>query len=225
MGTDIMTKKHTMNMEEHSPPNVALVGLKKVMAGALSFYLRSKASANVSVFDTYQQLKSNPCVAMAVDVVLLDGRAHSLQTIEGCKPTIGNGDAPKVAVYFDEVDPGFARAALRRGADGIIDGDFNVDALPRVIELISDGEVFVPASVLGLNSTHRGNHSGAGTELDGVQKSILIMISKGYTNKEIAQRLDTSDMHVKMTVRATCNKLDAKNRAHAVAKAIRLNVI
>lgn len=220
-----MAHKKTMNMKEYLGPNVALVGFKKVIAGALSFYLRSEASANVSVLDTYKKSNLNSCLGMDTDVVILNGREHSLQAIEGCKDPMGNGDAPKVAMYFDEVDPGFAKAALQRGADGIIVGDFNVEALPSVIKLISDGELFIPASILGSNSAQKGDNSGAGTALDDEQKSTLIMISEGYTNKEIAHRIGTSEMNVKMTVRATCKKLDAKNRAHAVAKAIRSNAI
>lgn len=45
--------------------------------------------------------------------------------------------------------------------------------------------------------------------------SVLRLLVKGQTNKEIARELDSTEVRVKMHLRSICSRLNAKNRTQA----------
>jgi DNA-binding NarL/FixJ family response regulator len=57
------------------------------------------------------------------------------------------------------------------------------------------------------------------------ERDVLVLIARGMTNEEIAQRLCTSTNKVKALVHQSCTKLEAHNRVEAVFRAIRQKVI
>lgn len=57
------------------------------------------------------------------------------------------------------------------------------------------------------------------------ERSVLLLVARGFTNSEIAARLNTTLSGVKTTLYSACNKLDARNRIEAVLFAIRQRVI
>lgn len=54
---------------------------------------------------------------------------------------------------------------------------------------------------------------------------ILARIAAGYTDEEIAELTDTSIGHVRWVARSVIAKLGARNRPHAVARAIALGYL
>ncbi len=55
------------------------------------------------------------------------------------------------------------------------------------------------------------------------QRGILTFIACGYTDKEISQKLKISPRTIQVHIGAIFKKLNAKNRAHAVALYIQVN--
>jgi DNA-binding CsgD family transcriptional regulator len=53
------------------------------------------------------------------------------------------------------------------------------------------------------------------------ERDALVLVARGMTNEEIAQRLSTSTNKVKALMHQSCIKLEAHNRVEAVFKAIR----
>ena len=194
-------------------------------AGALSHYLQSEHYADVLILDDYPKPTTGASQASDLDVVVLDANQHSLKVLDSWNVIGLRHDGPKMAVYCDDFDSNFAWAALRHGVEGIISGDTNVEALPSILELIASGQVFVPSSIIASGPVRGDNDIGRNNPLDDMQTTTLRMVAEGCINKEIALNLDVSEMHVKMIVRNICKAIDAKNRSHAVAKAIRLGLI
>jgi DNA-binding NarL/FixJ family response regulator len=54
---------------------------------------------------------------------------------------------------------------------------------------------------------------------------VLAHIAAGYTDEEIAEISETTIGHVRWVVRNTISKLGARNRPHAVARAIALDYL
>lgn len=54
---------------------------------------------------------------------------------------------------------------------------------------------------------------------------LLGYLANGFTNQQIAEKLDKSVNTIKDSVVRVFNKLDTKNRTEAVSKAIRLGII
>jgi len=77
----------------------------------------------------------------------------------------------------------------------------------------------------GVCEVSRPASRAPGGELSARELSVLTLISEGLSNLEIGERLMIAEETVKTHVRRILGKLDAKNRAHAVALAFRRGLI
>jgi DNA-binding CsgD family transcriptional regulator len=63
------------------------------------------------------------------------------------------------------------------------------------------------------------------SQLSAREKEVLKLIASGYSIKEVAAQLYLSEYTVRDYVASAIKKLESKNRAHAIAKAIKYNII
>lgn len=213
------------NPDAQAGLKIGLVGFTKIVSGALAHYLRAEHSADVTVFDDLSLTKLNQRGGLSLDLLMLDSRSQTLQKIGGLRRSYSEETRPRLAIYCDKVDPSFIHAAFSHGVEGVIDGDMNLDALPNVFALITCDQIFAPASILSSDLKRDSDNTSRRSELSDLQMTTLDMVAEGQTNKEIAVSLGVTETQVKMVVRNICGALDAKNRAHAVAKAFRLGML
>lgn len=64
-----------------------------------------------------------------------------------------------------------------------------------------------------------------GMELSSKEKEVLRFIAEGNSNKKIAEKLFLSDQTVKGYIRGIFRKLDASDRAQAVAIALKKGLV
>lgn len=204
---------------------IGLVGLKNMTSSALSHYLVREHFAEVTILDAYPKPELSSDTNADFDILLLDANKYGLNDLKSLTIDGPQDDGPKIAIYCCDRDPNFVRAAFKYGAKGVITTDTNVEALPSILNLISSGHVFVPASVITSGPLRGENDIGGNHPLADIQITTLRMVSDGLTNKEIALKLAVSEMHIKMILRNIGKALNAKNRAHAVAKAMRQGLI
>lgn len=57
------------------------------------------------------------------------------------------------------------------------------------------------------------------------ERDVLIMVGRGMTNRDIADKLFMSIANVKLFIHKICMKLEAVNRQQAVLKALRAGII
>jgi DNA-binding NarL/FixJ family response regulator len=67
--------------------------------------------------------------------------------------------------------------------------------------------------------------SGDHVDLTEGEKGVLVLVARGLTNQEIAERLSTSASTVKLLLHQACAKLKVTNRAQAFIMALRLGAI
>ena len=92
----------------------------------------------------------------------------------------------------------------------------------RAIETVLSGEVFVPE---GIDIASDDDHSGLMRRLSTLtpqQVRVLMMLSDGLMNKQIAYELSISEATVKAHVSAILQKLDVDSRTQAVIAAARI---
>lgn len=61
--------------------------------------------------------------------------------------------------------------------------------------------------------------------LDGLDMTLLVLAADGHSHREIAEKLRLSEQTVKNKFSALYRKMGAKDKAHAIAIAMRGNII
>jgi two-component system nitrate/nitrite response regulator NarL len=111
------------------------------------------------------------------------------------------------------------RDMLLARAAGYLTYSMSPEATLSAIRLIASGEVFVPAETL------TGDEIMVGTNyLTGREHDVLSGLLAGDSNKEIARSLNLSEVTIKHHLKSLRSKLGAKNRTHAVCRAIELGI-
>jgi DNA-binding NarL/FixJ family response regulator len=162
-----------------------------------------------------------------VDLVLLDLHMPGVSGFAGliylCKryPSV-----PVVMISANE-DPVVIRRALEHGAAGFIPKSSSIETITAAINAILMGEIWSPESVQ--SDLPGGNVSelelaSRMSELTPQQFKVLMMMSQGLLNKQIAYDLGVSEATIKAHVTAIMNKLRVSNRTQAVLAAQRLAV-
>lgn len=113
------------------------------------------------------------------------------------------------------------RDFLTAGAAGYLTYSLNAQALLAGLRMINLGEIFVPIDVLVQEDqiTQTGRHWLTGRERD-----VLNGLLAGHSNKEIARAHGLSEVTIKHHLKSLRAKLGARNRTHAVCRAIELGI-
>jgi DNA-binding NarL/FixJ family response regulator len=127
------------------------------------------------------------------------------------------------------VDPQIASAAeIQRllcssNVLGLLSPDVSTDEIKSAVKKVSDGDYFIDGRITELLA---GIEKPQKTyDLSARQLQILKMIADGFTNKRISSELGISQDTVKTHVRAILKKLDASDRAQAVSKAYKADIL
>jgi two-component system, NarL family, nitrate/nitrite response regulator NarL len=167
------------------------------------------------------------------EVALVDaGRAGEPERSGRGLDLLGELAVAAVALVGDEEDAALALAAGARGAVlrstdpaalwaalvaaraglTVLDGAFSTAAAP-------------PASPVGSAIASARAGAGRGAELTAREREVLSLLSRGLSNKQIAQRLAISDHTAKFHVNGILGKLGAATRTEAVVIAARQGLV
>jgi DNA-binding NarL/FixJ family response regulator len=119
------------------------------------------------------------------------------------------------------------KRALEHGAAGFIPKSSSIETITEAIGQILMGEIWAPESV---QSNLPGNNvselalAERMTQLTPQQFKVLMMMSQGLLNKQIAYELSVSEATIKAHVTAIMSKLGVSNRTQAVLAANQLSV-
>ena len=153
-----------------------------------------------------------------VDAVLADIRMPRRSGLSALRALRARGDLVPVVLLTTFDDPDALRQAISAGAAGYLLKDAQPEALKRVLEAAIRGERnFQPGPTLPADFD-------AGTptssNLSPREVAVIRLVAGGYSNKEVARQLGIAVGTVKNHVAETLRKLGARDRTHAVLKAI-----
>jgi DNA-binding NarL/FixJ family response regulator len=155
-----------------------------------------------------------------VDVVLLDLRMPKTSGLELLPEILARKNSPKVIILTSfDYEEEIYRAA-KAGAKGYLTKDVTRDHLVQAIRAVSSGQLHFPKAIAD-RIAERDGRSG----LSPREQDVLLMISKGLTNKEIGRVLFISQFTVRNHVNHILEKLGATDRTEAVSIALRHGVI
>lgn len=158
--------------------------------------------------------------ALRPDVTLMDLCLQGNSGIDAMAEILR--EFPKARIIMLTMFEGDAeiRRALESGARAYILKTTPPDELLRVIRLVHDGKKYVPPDVAANLAENLGSELLSPRETE-----VLNLVAAGNRNKEIAVRLFISEETVKVHLRNIMGKLDASDRAQAVAIAVRRGII
>ncbi len=134
-----------------------------------------------------------------------------------------------IVVMTSENNPDLIDQVLKRHVSGYLTKDFNRKILHECISVIEDGGVFLlPEHTRQLKNFRESllkEKQLIEQSISDRQKQTLLMLVKGYSNKEIAQNLCISESTVKTHVSSLISLFEADNRTHCVAEARRLQIL
>ncbi|MEJ8570993.1 response regulator transcription factor [Microbaculum marinum] len=161
-----------------------------------------------------------------IDLVLLDLAMPGVRGYSGLLFLRAQHPGVPVVVVSAHEDPSVVRRCLEFGASGFIPKSINVDSIRLAVREVLGGGVWAPPG-LDLDVMDEGDAdlSARLTTLTPQQVRVLMMLSEGLLNKQIAYELGVSEATVKAHVSAVLQKLNVESRTQAVIAASRMDSV
>src|SRR6187455_2281543 len=159
-----------------------------------------------------------------VDLVLLDLTMPGVRGFSGLMYLRAQYPSVPVAVVSANDDPAAIRRCMEFGASGFIPKTLAVDGMRAAISAILSGGVWTPPDVdlAGGADAEAAELMARMATLTPQQVRVLMMLSEGLLNKQIAYQLSVSEATVKAHVSAILQKLAVESRTQAVIAAAKI---
>jgi len=136
--------------------------------------------------------------------------------------------APVIMISGND-DISIIHQAITLGSNGFIHKGCAKSVFQECLTTIENGDIFLTtelnASLAHYRNTVVKDRKVIMEKLSDRRKQVLLLISEGYSNAEIANSLEISQSTVKTHVAALMDIFDADNRSHCVAEAKTYNII
>ncbi len=215
-------------MVQDSPIRILVVDDHEVILNGLESMLRPYATRVVIAGRATDGVAAMAeLVATRPDVVLLDVRVRGESGLDICKEMLHRDERCRVVFFTVYDDEQYLFQALRAGAVGFLLKQATGAELVGHLERAMQGETVVDPSLAGRVALtaarlHAGEFwPGAHLGLTQRESDVLELMVRGVSNRAIAARLVVGEETVKSHVSAVYRKLGAKDRAQAVAIALR----
>ena len=182
------------------------------------------ASAKIDEAGSFEELTALLDRDSDVDLVLLDLTMPGISGFSGLIYLRAQFPAIPVVIVSASDDGGTIRQSLDFGASGFIPKRFGVDTLRDAIMKVLDGDVWVPADTDLSSATdpELARLRDRLVTLTPQQVRVLMMLSEGLLNKQIAYELGVSEATIKAHVSAILQKLGVESRTQAVIAAAKI---
>ena len=159
-----------------------------------------------------------------IDLVLLDLTMPGVQGFSGLMYLRAQHPGTPVVIVSGNEDRSVIRRCIEFGASGFIPKSVDVDTMRGAIRSVLDGGAWTPSDV-DLSTPADRETSDLVKRLATLtpqQVRVLMMLSEGLLNKQIAYELGVSEATVKAHVSAILQKLGVESRTQAVIAASKI---
>ena len=163
------------------------------------------------------------------DIVLMDIRLTGASGIEACEEITQLYPEVRVVMLTSYAEDEMLFSAIRAGASGYLLKQINSEDLIRSLDSVRRGDALLDPLVTQrvfqeVRRAVKEEEASAFAILSQQEKHVLILVSEGKTNREIAKSLFLGEGTVRNYVSSILSKLGASNRAEAAAYAVEHNL-
>ena len=211
-------KQRILLVDDHE---IVRLGLKALLERHPSFEVVAEASTAREAVEKVE--KFSP------DVVVMDIRLPGGSGIEACGEIAERFPNSKVIMLTSYAEDEMLFSAIRAGAAGYVLKQIGGEDLLRAIEAVSRGEALLDPAVTQrifqeVRKAAKEEEASAFSALTQQEKHVLLLVSEGKTNREIAKALFLGEGTVRNYVSSILSKLGVSNRAEAAAYAVEHNL-
>ncbi|GAC1625332.1 MAG: response regulator transcription factor [Bradyrhizobium sp.] len=191
--------------------------LRQAVAGVV-------ASARIDEAGSFEDLTALLDQDSEVDLILLDLSMPGISGFSGLIYLRAQYPAVPVVIVSASDDIGTIRRSLDFGASGFIPKRFGVETLRDAILKVMDGDVWIPpdTDLTAASDPEMTRLRDRLITLTPQQVRVLMMLSEGLLNKQIAYELGVSKATIKAHVSAILQKLGVESRTQAVIAAAKI---
>jgi two-component system, NarL family, response regulator DevR len=209
-----MPKQKILLVDDHE---VVRLGLKSLLERHPQFEVVGEASSAREAMEQVAALKP--------DVVLMDIRLPGTSGIEACEEIVDKYPNTRVIMLTSYAEDEMLFSAIRAGASGYILKQIGSSELVKALEAVSRGEALLDPAVTQrvfqeVRRAVKEEEASAFAHLSQQEKHVLLLVSEGKTNREIAKSLFLGEGTVRNYVSSILSKLGVNNRAEAAAYAV-----
>ncbi len=161
-----------------------------------------------------------------VDLILLDLTMPGARGFSGLMFLRAQYPSVPVVVVSANDDPSVIRRCMDFGASGFIPKTLGIDEMREAVKRVLGGGVWTPPDIdlaSGADADTAALMARLAT-LTPQQVRVLMMLSEGMLNKQIAYELSVSEATVKAHVSAILQKLGVDSRTQAVIAAAKIEI-
>ncbi len=198
---------------------LVLGALRQAVSGAIP-------GAKIHEADDFESLAAALERTPDMDLVLLDLTMPGVRGFSGLLFLRSERPAVPVIVVSGNEDRAVMRHCIEFGAAAYVPKSLDVETMRAAIRKVLDGGQWAPPD-LDLNAKPNREASALVRRLSSLtpqQVRVLMMLSQGLLNKQIAYELGVSEATVKAHVSAILQKLGVESRTQAVIVASKIEV-
>ena len=219
-----MDKKNVLIVEDHALTSFAL----KTSLSCVDFIDEVVDVSNAK--DAYVALDENK-----IDLILLDLGLPEIDGVEALKTIREKDKEIKIVILTSHCDKEEVMKCLEFGINAYCTKEIKPDKLCDVIKDVLDGSMYFDSKVSNyvMEQTSKNNDEKVLGDLSvkdcynltQQEKRVLILLSSGCNNSQIASKLEISVNTTKVHVCSILQKMGVEDRTQAAIKAIRENLI
>ena len=161
-----------------------------------------------------------------IDLILLDLSMPGVRGFSGLMYLRAQYPSVPIIVVSANDDPAVIRRCMDFGASGFIPKTLGVEAMRAAIARVLEGGVWTPPDIeLGPSDEPTAGMIARLALLTPQQVRVLMMLSEGLLNKQIAYELGVSEATIKAHVSAILQKLGVDSRTQAVIAVNRIAAV